>query len=247
MADIEAARSVRTYRVDVLGAAAVVLTVDAVLLLVTSVVGVPFLLFLFGDEDGTWRHLWPLTVSWLVAVVLAAVSIAAAARLAGFGDYSIRRVGTAAALGTGVAAAVLAATTALSSPGWLLLSLPLTVANLAAALVLAGPDRADAVAERFPLFRAAVPTDTDAGATAPAPPYADEEVAYARPAAGEQPTRTHDTVDLLAFYGPPGAKRTLRRPTSPAQFSPRTRLRAQAALRSHAGTKLPRRPRRPAE
>lgn len=255
MADIEAGRTVRAHRVDAVGAAAVVVTVDAVLLLAIAVIGVPFLMFVFADEDGTWQRLWPLAVSWLVAVVLAALCITAVARLAGFGSYSIRRVGTAAALGTAVAALVLAAATAASSPGWLLFGLPITVANLAAALVLAGPDRATAVADRFPLFRPAAPLPTDpAPAAEPAVlSHGHDEAAYARPAdaPADEPALTRDTIDLLAFYGPPGAVERLPRPTAArrpsaarrrtAQFPPRARLRSRTALQTHAGIRLPRR------
>jgi hypothetical protein len=252
MADVQA---VRSYRVDTVGAAAIVVTVDAVLLLAIAVVGVPFLMFVFADENGTWPRLWPLAVSWLVAFVLAVVCGAATARLLGFGDYSIRRVGVAASLGTAVAAAVLTASTAASSPGWLLLGLPLTVANLAAALVFAGPDRATAVADRFPLFRPAQPLPTaapDAPAASVAPDaqtslYEHDASAYARPepAPADEPTFTRDTIDLLAFYGPPGAVKKLPRPSAPrrraAQIPPRARLHGRAAFRTHAGIRLPRR------
>jgi len=50
-------------RVDAVTAASLVLTVDAALFLVIAVLGVPFLLFVFGDEDGTWHRMWPLVTS----------------------------------------------------------------------------------------------------------------------------------------------------------------------------------------
>ncbi len=237
MVDLEAGQSARGYRVDAIAAAAIVLTVDAVLLLAVAVIGVPFLVFLFGDEDGTWQRLWPLTVSWLIALVLAMACAAAVARISGFGSYSIRRVSTGAALGVAVAAAVLAAGSIASSPGWLLLGLPFAVANLAAALVFAGPDRAVAMADRFPLFRPAEPAPQPEPVPEPGeePAYdVEDAAAYARPAAGEpDPARTHDTIDLLAYHG---------RPKSAAVRA--ARRRGPAALRTLSGVRLPPRARR---
>ncbi|MCO8269722.1 hypothetical protein M1L60_03845 [Actinoplanes sp. TRM 88003] len=222
MVDMDVAESARSSRVDTVMAAAIVLTVDAVVLLAVAVIGVPFLVFMFGDADGTWHRLWPLIVAWLVAVALAALCATAVARLSGFGSYSIRRIGTAAALSVAVAAAVLAAAGTGSNPGWLLLGLPFAVANLAAALVLANPERAIAVSDRFPRF---VP------APAPAPVY-EAESAYARPEdETPDPVRTHDTIDLLAFED--------RRRVKPR------RRRGPAATRTLAGVQLPRRARRP--
>nr|WP_221377570.1 hypothetical protein [Actinoplanes polyasparticus] len=228
MVDIEAGESVRGSRVDTVMAAAIVLTVDAVVLLAVAVIGVPLLMFLFGDEDGTWLRLWPLIVSWLIAVVLAGVCATAVARLSGLGSYSIRRIGTGAALSVAVAAAVLAAGSIGSNPGWLLLGLPFAVANLAAALVFASPERALAVADRFPRFRPVALPEPERQWIAPV----EDEAAYARPE-GEQPdpVRTHDTIDLLAHLGRPETK-------------PRRR-RGPAATRTLAGVQLPRRARRP--
>ncbi|MBU2665427.1 hypothetical protein KOI35_18120 [Actinoplanes bogorensis] len=231
MVDLEAGQTVRGHRVDAVAAAAIVLTVDAVLFLVVAVIGVPFLMFVFGDEEGTWARLWPYAAAWLVAVVLAAVCTATVLRLSGFGSYSVRRAGTAAALGTAVAAAVLAAASIRSTPSLVLIALPFAVANLAAALVLAGPERASAVAERFTIFRPAL-EETPVPPDEPEPAPVDESV-YERPAEPDEPVRTHDTIDLLAHGARP-------RPS----VSPR-RSRGPAALRTHAGIQLPRRARRP--
>ncbi|WP_250003530.1 hypothetical protein [Actinoplanes sp. M2I2] len=233
---VEAGEPVRGSRVDMVMAAAIVLTVDAVLLLAVAVLGVPFLMFAFGDVDGTWQRLWPLTVAWVVAVGLALVCAAAVAGLSGFGSYSVRRVSTGAALGVAVVAVVLATGSIGSTPGWLLLGLPFAVANLAAALVLAGPDRAVALTDRFPLFRPAA-----AAGRAPEPieepAYEQDEAAYARPEADEShPSRTHDTIDLLAFYGRPGRADSRAAPRRP---------RGPAALRTLTGVRLPPRARRP--
>jgi hypothetical protein len=221
MVDIEARESVRVSRIDTVMAAAIVLTVDAVVLLAVAVIGVPFLMLFFGDENGTWGRLWPLIVAWVVAVVLAALCATAVARLAGWGSFSVRRISTGAAVAVAVTAAVLAAGSIGSNPGWLLLGLPFAVANLAAALVFAGPERATAAADRFPRFTPAAPVETV------------DEAAYARPEETEEPdpVRTHDTIDLLAHAPRPPRK------------APRKR--GPAALRTLTGVQLPRRARRP--
>ena len=196
MVDLEAGEPARGHRIDAVAAAAIVLTVDAVLLLVIAVIGVPFLMFVFGDENGTWHRLWPYAVAWLVAVLLAVACAAAVLRLSGYGAFSVRRAGTTAALGTAVAAAVLAVTSIRTSPSLVLIALPFALANLGAALVLAGHDRAAAAAERFPLFR---PADV------PPAPHAVDETASARPASTPETeaARTHDNIDLLAHGATP--------------------------------------------
>ena len=241
MVEMEAGGPARAHRIDAVAAAAIVLTVDAVLLLAIAVIGVPFLMFVFADEMGTWQNLWPYAASWLVACVLAAVCATAVAVLTGYGNFSIRRVGTAAALGVAVTAAVIAAASVRTSPSGILIGLPFAVANLAAALVFASPDRAAAVADRFPLFRAA-PGSTDdvpePGAQAEPATYEQDEAAYARPATedgADEPVKTRDTIDLRAFSRP-----------APVTGGPAAvaRRRGPAAMRTLAGVQLPRRARR---
>ncbi|MBM2616063.1 hypothetical protein JIG36_10900 [Actinoplanes sp. LDG1-06] len=237
MVDLEMGEQARGHRLDTIAAAAIVLTVDAVVLLVVAVIGVPFLMFVFGDEDGTWQRLWPYAVAWLVAVVLAVVCAAAVLRLCGFGRWSIRRVGTAAAVGIAVVAAVLVVVSLRNSPSLVLISLPFLVANVAAALVLASPERAVAMAERFTVFRPAEPPVVDdEEEVEPELVYAEDESVYARPAGlGDEPdpARTRDTIDLHAFRRRPAAGPAPRRSRGPA------------AMRTLAGVQLPRRARRP--
>ncbi|MBB4691873.1 hypothetical protein [Paractinoplanes abujensis] len=236
MVDLEAGEA-RGHRIDAVAAAAIVLTVDAVLLLVVAVIGVPFLMFVFGDEDGTWQRLWPFAAGWVLAVLLAAACAAAVIRLSGFGSYSIRRAGTLAALSTAVAAAVLAVVSIRTSPSLVVIGLPFAVANLGAALVLAGPERALAMTDRFTIFQAAEAPEPVAGEVAV---YEEEdESAYAqRPE--PDPTRQRDTIDLLAYSDARGDART--RPG--ARTRPR-RSRGPAALRTLSGVTLPPRARRP--
>ncbi|MDY7090459.1 MAG: hypothetical protein SYR96_35890 [Actinomycetota bacterium] len=236
MADTDVVEA-RGHRIDAITAAAIVLTVDAVLLLVIAVLGVPFLMFVFGDEEGTWQRLWPYAAGWLLAVLLAAACAAAVIRLSGFGAYSIRLAGTLAAAGTAVAASLLAALSIPTSPSLVLIALPFAVANVAAALVLAGPERAVAMADRFTIFRPAEPPADEPGPE-PAPAYFEEvdESAYAqRPA--PDPAAQRDTIDLLAYSG--------GRRTRPGSRTGPRRSRGPAALRTLAGVQLPPRARRP--
>ncbi|MBL7257738.1 hypothetical protein [Paractinoplanes lichenicola] len=231
MVDLEAGET-RGHRIDAIAAAAIVLTVDAVLLLVVAVIGVPFLMFVFGDEDGTWQRLWPFAAGWVVAVLLAAACAAAVIRLSGFGAYSIRRAGTLAALSTAVAAAVLAVVSIRTSPSLVVIGLPFAVANLAAALVLASPERAVAMTERFTIFQAAEPPEPVAEEVVVYEEAVDESAYAQRPE--PDPTRQRDTIDLLAY-----ADARTRVRTRPA------RSRGPAAMRTLSGVKLPPRARRP--
>lgn len=160
MADIEAGQFSTVRRVDVGTPAAMVLTVDAVALLVVAVVGVPFLAFFFGDEDGGWQRLWPLFTGWFVAALLGAACTAAVFGLAGHGRFDARRTGIAAALGTAVASPVVAVT-ATANTTLLLLALPFAAANLAVAAALRYPERTAGLAVRLGFGRTETePVDT---------------------------------------------------------------------------------------
>src|SRR3954453_11707388 len=94
MVDIEVGEFTGRRRFDPLTAAAVVLTVDAALFLVLAVVGVPFLMFIFGDDyTGRWQHIAPLVTWWLVAALLGAACATAVARSLGRGGVRVRRAG----------------------------------------------------------------------------------------------------------------------------------------------------------
>src|SRR4051812_50080996 len=86
MTDIEVVEFTGRRRFDPITAASVVLTVDAALFLVLAVVGAPFLMFVFADDDtGTWPHMAPLVTWWVVAAVLGVACTAAVIRSFGSG------------------------------------------------------------------------------------------------------------------------------------------------------------------
>jgi hypothetical protein len=151
MADIEAGQFSTRRRVDVGTPAAMILTVDAVVLLVVAVVGVPFLAFFFGDEDGGWHRLWPLFAGWFAAAVLGAACTAAVVGLAGHGRYDARRTGIAATL-TCAAVSTVVVTWMPAAPVFYL-ALSFGVANVIAAAALFYPERAAALAGLLGLGR----------------------------------------------------------------------------------------------
>ena len=154
MADIEAGEFRGGRRVDRVTAGAVVVTVDAVLLLTVAVVGIPFLMFVFGDEDGTWHRLWPLVTQWVVAVGLGVACAVVAYRFTWQGNPAIRRAGAAAALATAVVSGVVVG---VYFPGVLaVVGALFAVANVAAALALTKA-KDETVAEPRPTVELAPP------------------------------------------------------------------------------------------
>ena len=77
-------------RGDVVTTAAVVLTVDAVLMLVIAAVGAPFVLSFFADGTGTWGRLWPLVTGWLAAGAFGLFCARTAVRFTRSGPAALR-------------------------------------------------------------------------------------------------------------------------------------------------------------
>jgi hypothetical protein len=211
-------------RFDRVTAAAVTVTADAVLLLTIALVGVPFLLFVFGDDiTGTWGRLWPYVGSWVLACVSGAACAAAALALAGNATRFTRHAGATAALGAAVAAVLIALLlwrTPLLGP----VGAIFVLANLLAAAALFTAKETEApVFARFPT------PDTLPLPDPAAVPEDDPDTLYRRP---EPTAETRPTIDL-------DVRRT--RPTAA-----RRRPRGQAALHTLSGVRLPPRARRPA-
>ncbi|MEV6302985.1 hypothetical protein AB0M02_26455 [Actinoplanes sp. NPDC051861] len=158
--EIEADGFVPARRIDAVTVAAIVLTVDAVLFLLIAILGVPALIWLFGDEIASWSRLWLVVVVWLVACALGPLCTAAVMRVTGRGRYSIRRTGTAAAVGTAAATGVLALVSAAGSPGLAGLAALFGVANLAAARVFAkAPEETGETMLAVPFVEPFTPSD----------------------------------------------------------------------------------------
>jgi len=215
MVDIEVGEFTGQRRFDPITAASVVLTVDAALFLVLAVVGVPFLLFVFGDDDtGTWQHMGPLTAWWLAAALLGAACATAVVRSFGSGGVLARRLGAASAIATVIAVSVLIVLNLDQAPLLALFGMPLAIANVGAARVLTGAGDAD-------------PADDE-----PEIVFLDEPEIADSPE-DDEPAEPRITVDL-ARTGPGRA----------VPSAARRRLRGKAAMQTHAGVRLTRRPRR---
>jgi hypothetical protein len=241
MVDIEVGEFTGRRRFDPVTAASVVLTVDAALFLVVAVVGVPFLLFIFGDDyTGTWRHMAPLITWWVVAALLGAACTTAVIRSFGRGGAGARRAGAVSAIATVVAVCALIGTTFERAPLLALFGGLLAIANVAAARVLTAPGRVDPAEDDFESvfteeteledahledaqFEDAQFEDAELGAAE----FEDAELSDAGPA------EPRITVELAR--------------TGPGRTVPsaaRRRLRGKAAMQTHAGVRLTRRPRR---
>ncbi|SNY68903.1 hypothetical protein [Paractinoplanes atraurantiacus] len=215
-------------RMDKVTSAAVVVTVDAVLFLAIAVVGVPFLMFVFADETGTWARLWPYVGSWVLAGVGGAACAAATYGLTRSGAQLARHGGAAAAVGAAVVAVLISALL------WRSLMLgPVTavfvIANLIAAFVLFS-----AKEPSFARFQPATLTP-EPSPLPEMPGFAPTEDTtpeahdlYRRPGRGTE-SETKSTIDLQV---------------RPRPGSGRRRPRTQPALRTHAGIQLPPRARR---
>lgn len=233
MVDIEVGEFTGRRRFDRVTAAAVVLTVDAALFLVVAVVGVPFLLYIFADDDtGTWPHMAPLVIWWVVAAVLGAACTAAVVRTFGRGGPGARRLGVVAAIATVIAVGVLVAVSFGRAPVLALFGALLAIANVGAARVLTGSDDGD-LAEEEPeiVFVDEVEPELESASEPELAPEFDAE--FADDLAGDEPAEPRITVEL----GRTGPGRAV-------PSAARRRLRSKAAMQTHAGVRLTRRPRR---
>ncbi|MFG1991860.1 hypothetical protein ACGFJ7_17975 [Actinoplanes sp. NPDC048988] len=230
MVDVEAMELTgERRRFDRLTAAAVMVAVDAVLYLVIAIVGVPFLMFVFADETGTWQRLWPYVGSWVLLCVGGAACAAAAFGLTRNAAPPARQAGAVAALGAAVVAVLVSLLmwpTATVGPAGAVL----VVLNLVAALTLFTTKEPSLVRSQpafpphepppFPNLPAVVetvaaPVEADEMYRRPEPPVADN---------------TRPTIDLRVDGRRPGTAR--RRP------------RTRAALHTLGGVTLPPRARR---
>ncbi|MFI5891839.1 hypothetical protein ACIA5D_17180 [Actinoplanes sp. NPDC051513] len=221
---IEAGELPGARRIDTVTAATLVLTVNAALFLVIAVVGAPFLLYIFADDDtGTWSRMWPLVTWWVVAAGLGAASARVAVRAIGRGNYDFRPSGIGAALATAVAISVLVVTSFGRSPVIAAVGALFALANLFAAVALRN---ADPVAEEDDEFEEEAFEEDD------------DELALV---AGEEPeiaeeAPTRETIDL--------SPRSNRGPGRVAPTAARRRMRRRAALVTLTGVRMARRPRR---
>jgi hypothetical protein len=218
MVDFELGEFTGRRRFDRVTAGTLVLTVDAALFVVIAVVGVPFLLLVFGDDDtGTWPRMAPLLAWWTAAALLGAACTVAVVRSLGRNGAGGRRLGVVAAIATVVAVATLVAVSFDRAPLLAVLGTLLALANVAAARVLR-PAAAEPF-EELPEF--VVEDRADDDAEADAEPFDDE------------PGDARVTVEL-----------TRTGPGRAVSSAARRRLRGRAALQAHAGVRLTRRPRR---
>jgi hypothetical protein len=223
MVDIEVGEFTGGRRFDSITAASVVLTVDAALFLVLAVVGVPFLLFVFGDDDtGTWQHMGPLLAWWVAAAVLGVACAAAVVRSFGSGGVRARRLGAGSAIATVIAVSTLIVVTLERAPLLAPFGMLLAIANVAAARVLSGRGVVDLAGEE------------------------PEIVFIEGPGAGFEEQDGVEEQDGFEEEAEPRVTVDLPR-TGPGRAVPsaaRRRLRAKAAMQTHAGVRLIRRPRR---
>ena len=181
-------------------------------------VGVPFLLFIFGDDDtGTWPHMAPLVVWWVAAALLGAACATAVVRAFGRGGAGARRIGMVSAIATVIVVSVLIATSFSRAPLVAVFGALLALANVAAARVLIGPDPVE-VADDEPEIVFLDEAEAEA--------WADEDE-------DEEPAEPRVTVDLPRTGPGRGVPSAARR-----------RLRGKAAMQTHAGVRLSRRARR---
>jgi len=218
MVDIEVGEFTGRRRFDRVTAATIVLTVDAALFVVIAVVGVPFLLFIFGDDTGTWPRMGPLVAWWATSALLGTACATAVTRSVGRGGAGARRLGFLAAIATVIVVSALIGVSFDRAPLLAVFGALLAIANVGAARVLTGPGSAD-LAEEEPEFIFVEMADEDAEVEAE--PEDDE------------PAEPRITVEFVR--------------TGPGRVVPsaaRRRLRGKAALQTHAGVRLTRHPRR---
>jgi hypothetical protein len=219
MVDIEVGEFTGRRRFDRVTAATIVLTVDAALFVVIAVLGVPFLLFIFSDDDtGTWPRMAPLIAWWATTALLGTVCATAVIRAVGRGGAGARRLSFVAAIATVIAVSALIVASFDRAPLLAVFGGLLAIANAGAARALTGPGFTDLAEEESEfIFVEEVEEDAEAEAE----PEDDE------------PAEPRTTVELVH--------------TGPGRAVPsaaRRRLRGKAALQTHAGVRLTRHPRR---
>jgi hypothetical protein len=220
MVEIGAGEMRRTRQWDAVTAASVVVTIDAALFLVIAVVGVPFLLYIFADDDtGTWQRMWPLIAGWTIATVLGAACARVAIRAIGSGNYDFRRSGAVAGFTTAVAVGTLAGTSAERSPVLAVIGTLFAMANIFAGLALLKAEAPESLADEE---------------YEPVDELMDDD--DLEPEIEESPVR--ETVDLA-----PRA-RAIQGPGRGASAAARRRMRGRAALITLSGVQMSRRPRR---
>lgn len=222
MVEIGAGEIRRTRQWDAVTAGSVVVTIDAALFLVIAVVGVPFLLYIFADDDtGTWERMWPLIAGWTIATVLGSACARVAIRAIGSGNYDFRRSGAIAGFTTAVAVGTLAGTSAERSPVLAVIGTVFAVANVLAGLALLRAEAPELLAAEEEEYE---PVDELMNDVEP-------EI---------EPSPVRETIDLTprvrAIQGP-GRGRG-------ASVAARRRMRGRAALVTLSGVQMSRRPRR---
>ncbi|AEV83661.1 Replicase polyprotein 1ab [Actinoplanes sp. SE50] len=130
-------------RMDAITGGAIVLTVDAVIFLMTALVGAPLLLFFMADDEGA-GPLWPYATVWGVSAVLGAGSAAVAYLIGDRGTRGIRQIGASIALTTAVATGALVVGAIESSPVLAMVSALFAAANVGAVKMLLGPEPVEA-------------------------------------------------------------------------------------------------------
>ncbi|HEX5203153.1 MAG TPA: hypothetical protein VFW27_24765 [Actinoplanes sp.] len=214
----------RSRRMDAVTAASVVLTINAALFLLIAVVGAPFLLYIFADDDtGTWDRMWPLVTWWSVAALVGTASARVAVQAVGRGNHDFRRGGVVAALATAAAISVLVVTSFGRSPALAAVGALFALANLFAAVALGNADN-PVTEEDFELEEDLADRE--------------DEIAYGPDAELEpaEETPARETIEL--------SPRANRGPGRAAPAAARRRMRRQAALVTLTGVRMPRRPRR---
>ncbi|MFI1990488.1 hypothetical protein [Actinoplanes sp. NPDC020271] len=253
MTDISWAR-----RMDAVTGGAMVLTVDAVVFLMTALVGAPFVVFFMADGDDPVGPIWPMATVWVVSAALGSASAAAAFLIGARSTQRIRQAGAATALATAAATAVLVATSISASPVLAAVSALFAAANLGAAKLLFGPERATVEAPSLPeVFLLAAPLaeaevrtrDTleieirRTGSGSPDDEPEDEpEDETARAAEAEPDDEPDDGLDTEG--GSVSAETLTELDPEPVPIIRLGRPRSQAALRTLGGITLPPRARR---
>ncbi|GAA4603499.1 hypothetical protein BJY16_004639 [Actinoplanes octamycinicus] len=224
-------------RMDALTGGAMVLTVEAVVFLMTALIGTPLLMFFAADDDASVGWLWPFGAVCVISAVLGSASAAAAFLIGSRGNHRDRQVGVVAASGIAVTTGLLTAAAADSSPLLAFLSALVAVANVGAATLI---HRAEPAAE----------AETPSALPSPLPeaflmaaPLAEAEIRtretieidVRRPAT---PAADAPTKDALTADAP--AADLLTADAAPVTIRPR-RPRGPAALHTLSGVRLPRR------
>ncbi|MEU4557931.1 hypothetical protein AB0F72_06060 [Actinoplanes sp. NPDC023936] len=229
----------RTRRPDAVSGSAIVLTANTGVLAFLTAVGALFLLFLFGDEDGTWQRLWPLVAGWVVAAGLATANAVVTVRFARRPADAPRPADAAVALTTAVVATLLLALSA-STPGVVLAAAPFALANAAAAWFLYSAGRATAPDAAFPETGGFTESDLDLFTESDL--LADDLGTPEQAHYLDRPEQADD-LGTPEQAGDRGAPDQAAEPaaTPPPALRRRPRRRSRAALHTLRGIQLPRR------